>query len=104
MLERHDGRYANTPETDLFLDVAKPCYMGGVLDMANSTLYPNWGLLTESLRTGVPQSEAKTGKDFFEVLYADKDKTAAFARGMAGASTYIGQMLAAKFPWQTTVL
>jgi cyclopropane fatty-acyl-phospholipid synthase-like methyltransferase len=100
MLERHDGRYANTPETDLFLDVAKPCYMGGVLDMANTTLYPNWGLLTESLRTGVPQSEAKTGKDFFEVLYADKDKTAAFARGMAGASTYIGQMLAAKFPWQ----
>jgi cyclopropane fatty-acyl-phospholipid synthase-like methyltransferase len=100
MLERTDGGYANTPETDLFLDRAKPCYMGGVLDLANATLYPNWGLLTDSLRTGMPQSEARNGKDFFAELYADKEKTAAFARGMAGASTYIGQMLAAKFPWQ----
>ena len=100
MLRRSDGRYANTPETDLFLDRAKPSYMGGVLEMANTTLYRNWGLLTESLRTGIPQSEAKMGKDFFEVLYADEAKTKQFARGMAGASSYIGQMLAAKFPWQ----
>lgn len=100
MLERQDGRYACTPETGLFLDRAKPCYMGGVLDMASATLYPNWGRLTDSLRTGMPQSEARDGKDFFEVLYADQAKTEAFARGMAGASTYIGQMLAAKFPWQ----
>ena len=101
MLERDSGgRYDNTPETGLFLDRTKPCYMGGVLDMANVTLYPNWGQLTDSLRTGMPQSEAKDGKDFFEVLYADQAKTEQFARGMAGASTYIGQMLAAKFPWQ----
>jgi cyclopropane fatty-acyl-phospholipid synthase-like methyltransferase len=100
MLERTGGHYANTPETSLFLDRAKPSYMGGVLEMANNVLYHNWGLLTDSLRTGMPQSEAKDGKDFFEVLYADKDKTAKFARGMAGASTYIGQMLAAKFPWR----
>jgi cyclopropane fatty-acyl-phospholipid synthase-like methyltransferase len=101
MLERQGGRYANTPETELFLDRAKQStYMGGVLEMANTTLYHNWGLLTESLRTGAPQSEAKTGKDFFEVLYADKAKTEQFVKGMAGASNYIGQMLAAKFPWQ----
>jgi cyclopropane fatty-acyl-phospholipid synthase-like methyltransferase len=100
MLERRGGRYANTPETDRFLDRAKPSYMGGVLEMANTTLWHNWGLLTDSLRTGVPQSEAKTGKDFFQVLYADQAKLKQFARGMEGASTYIGQMVAAKFPWQ----
>src|SRR5262245_55718664 len=33
MLERRDGRYANTPETDLFLDRAKPTYIGGILEM-----------------------------------------------------------------------
>ncbi len=100
MLERKGGRYANAPETDLFLDRAKPSYMGGVLEMANTTLWPNWSKLTESLRTGAPQSEAKDGKDFFEVLYADKEKTRQFAKGMAGASNYIGQVLAAKFPWK----
>ena len=100
MLERTDGRYANTPETDTFLDRTKPSYMGGILEMANTTLWTNWSSLTDSLRTGNPQSEAKDGKDFFEVLYADKEKTKQFAKGMAGASNYIGQVLADKFPWK----
>ena len=39
MLEREDGRYANTPATDLFLDRAKPSYVGGMLEMANARLY-----------------------------------------------------------------
>ena len=39
MLEREDGRYANTPATDLFLDRAKPSYVGGILEMANARLY-----------------------------------------------------------------
>ena len=34
-LERRDGKYANTPETDLFLDKKKPSYIGGILEMAN---------------------------------------------------------------------
>ena len=52
MLERNAGRYSNTPATDLFLDPAKPSYMGGILEMANARLYPFWGSLTEGLRTG----------------------------------------------------
>ena len=61
MLERDGDRYANTPETDLFLDRTKPSYVGGVLEMANARLYPFWGSLTEALRTGQPQNEAKAG-------------------------------------------
>ena len=57
----HDGRYANTPATDLFLDRAKPSYVGGMLEMANARLYPFWGSLTEGLQTGAPQNEAKAG-------------------------------------------
>ncbi len=38
MLERDGDRYANTSETDLFLDGAKPSYIGGVLEMANARL------------------------------------------------------------------
>ena len=32
MLERRDGQYSNTPETDFFLDRAKPSYSGGFLE------------------------------------------------------------------------
>ncbi|MDQ3609754.1 MAG: acetylserotonin O-methyltransferase [Actinomycetota bacterium] len=99
MLEREDGRYANTPETDVFLDRAKPSYVGGLLEMANARLYPFWGSLTEGLRTGEPQNEAKTGGDFFAALYADPARLRQFARAMTGISAGVAHALAAKFPW-----
>ena len=46
-LVRRDGKYANTAETDLFLDKKKPSYVGGILEMANQRLYGHIGLLTE---------------------------------------------------------
>jgi hypothetical protein len=101
MLERDDrGRYYNAPATDLFLDPAKPSYMGGFLEMCNARLYGFWGSLTEALRTGEPQSEVKTGGNFFETLYADSEKLAQFAGAMSGLSTATGQAIAAKFPWR----
>ena len=100
MLERNAGRYSNTPATELFLDPAKPSYMGGLLEMANARLYPFWGSLTEGLRTGKPQSEAKTGGDFFASVYADPGRLAQFARAMSGLSAHTGRAIAAKFPWR----
>ncbi len=61
MLVRHWGLYANTPETDLFLDRGKSSYLGGWFEMGNSRLYHFWGSLTEGLRTGLPQNEVKEG-------------------------------------------
>jgi hypothetical protein len=100
MLERADGRYANTPATGLFLDRAKPSYIGGVLEMANARLYGFWGSLTEGLRTGVPQNEAKEGQDFFAALYADPARLAQFVRAMSAVSSGAAQAIAAKFPWR----
>jgi O-methyltransferase domain/Dimerisation domain len=100
MLDRTDGRYSNTPETDLFLDPAKPTYVGGVLEMSNARLYTFWGSLTEGLRTGLPQSEMKQGGEFFENVYADPDKLAQFTGAMTGLSRATGEAIAAKFPWR----
>ena len=101
MLERDDdGRYSNTPATDLFLDPAKLSYIGGVLEMTNARLYRFWGSLTEGLRTGQPQSEVKTGGDFFETLYADPAKLGQFAGAMSGLSAATGQAIAEKFPFR----
>jgi precorrin-6B methylase 2 len=100
MLNREGDRYANTPATDLFLDRRKPSYIGGRLEMANARQYPFWGSLTEALKTGEPQNEAKHGGDLFESLYADPDRLAGFLRAMTGLSMVSARAIAAKFPWR----
>src|SRR5262245_16419254 len=66
MLKREQGKYANTPATDLYLDRNKPTYMGGMLEMMSARLFRFWADLTEGLRTEKPQIEAKHGGDLFE--------------------------------------
>ncbi len=100
MLERDGDRYANTSETDIFLDREKPSYIGGVLEMANARLYGFWGSLTEGLRTGQPQNEAKAGDSFFEVLYSDTARLRQFMHAMTGLSMGAAKAMAQKFPWQ----
>ena len=68
--------------------------------MANTRLYAFWGSLTEGLRTGQPQSEVKSGDDFFDTLYADPEKLAQFTSAMTGLSRATGEAIAAKFPWR----
>lgn len=100
MLERDGDRYANTTETDLFLDRVKPSYVGGILEMANARLYPFWGSLTEALRTGQPQNEAKGGgEDFFAAIYADPARLKGFLQAMSGLSLGAAIAMANKFPW-----
>lgn len=100
MLDREGDVYRNTPETDLFLDRAKPSYVGGLLEMANARLYPFWGSLTEGLLTGKPQNESKTGGDLFAVLYQDPQLLGQFLRAMTGISMGASLAIAQKFPWE----
>jgi hypothetical protein len=100
MLQRNEDLYANTPETDLFLDPAKPSYVGGMLEMANARLYPFWGRLTEGLQTGKPQNEARTGGDFFTALYSDPERLAQFLHGMTGLSAGAAGGIAKQFPFE----
>lgn len=100
MLKRIGQRYANTVETALFLDRAKPSYVGGILEMCNARLYRFWGSLTEGLRTGKAQNEVKTGEDFFGTLYADPQRLEGFLKAMTGLSVGSAQIIAKKFPWK----
>src|SRR5262245_20992491 len=63
MLKREQGKYSNIPATDLYLDRAKSTYMGGMLEMMSARLFRFWSDLTEGLKTGSPQNEAKHGSD-----------------------------------------
>jgi hypothetical protein len=99
MLERAGKEYANSPATDVFLDRNKPSYIGGMLEMANARLYPFWGSLTEALRTGHPQNEAKVGENFFAALYQDPGRLRQFLHAMTGISMGAALAIAEKFPW-----
>lgn len=80
------AKYANSVDTDFFLDKKKPTYMGGILEMLNNRIYEFWGNLEEALLTGLPQNEIKTGGgNLFEALYSDSDKLNEFIKAMSGA-------------------
>jgi O-methyltransferase domain/Dimerisation domain len=99
-LARDGETYSNTPATDLFLDKRKPSYLGGILEMANHRLYGFWGHLTEGLRTGQLQNEAKIGgTPFFEALYADPGRLKQFLAAMTGLSHGANLAIARRFPW-----
>ncbi len=99
MLDREGDLYSNTPDTDAFLDRAKPTYIGGMLEMASVRLYPFWGSLTEALRTGEPQNEVKRGEDLFGALYADPARLEGFLKAMTGLSLGSARAIASRFPW-----
>jgi 2-polyprenyl-3-methyl-5-hydroxy-6-metoxy-1,4-benzoquinol methylase len=100
-LQRSNEIYSNTPETDLFLDRRKPSYIGGVLEMANARLYGFWNHLTEALRTGRPQNEARddSGASPFAAMYADPARLKGFLAAMSGISHGANIAIARKVPW-----
>ena len=100
LLQRTDERYSNTPEADLFLDRAKPSYVGGLLEMLNARLFGFWNNFTEALRTGLPQNESKHGIDIFAELYKNTDTLRQFLSAMSGLSVPGAAAMAQKFPWK----
>lgn len=86
-LERTAELYRNAADTELFLDRNKPTYIGGILAMTNSRLYPFWDNLTEALRAGKPQNALKSkGSEPFDAFYADPDWLRKFLGAMTGVS------------------
>jgi len=99
MLQRNNDEYANTSESDLFLDRSKSSYIGGILEMCNARLYGFWGNLTTGLKSGEPQNEVKQGEDFFAKIYAEPTRLKQFLCAMTGLSMGAAKALALQFPW-----
>ena len=99
MLVRHkDGRYANSPETGLYLDRNKPTYVGGLLESFSADRYGLWVSLTTGLRSGMPQCN-KSMVSNFAVLYADETSREMFVSGMTARTRPVAKALSTKFPW-----
>ncbi|MFN9371077.1 MAG: methyltransferase [Planctomycetaceae bacterium] len=95
-----EALYSNTPATAHFLDRSQPEYIGGLIEIWERRDYRYWADLTEALRTGKPQNEAKhAGTPFFEAMNADPVQLEAFMNAMNGASIRNFRALAQAFPF-----
>lgn len=102
LLKREHGKYSNGEEAAAYLVSDKPTYIGGFFEMVNRRLYPSWGGLTEALRSGTPQNEAKDtdSKELFSKLYQDPERLRLFLSSMTGISRGPASAIATKFPWK----
>ncbi len=96
MLERSGGRYANTAETNTYLDRDKPTYIGGMAEMQGVNGYRLWASLTQALRTGLPQTDAKGDT---RTLFEEPARARRYLRAMTGGSMAAAMAIARKFPW-----
>jgi hypothetical protein len=100
LLVRTNDEYANTTEANMFLDRAKPMYVGSMVQWF--AMSP-WHKLTEALRTGQPQGGAANGNaSVFDSVYATPAKLREFLRAMTALSHGANQTIARRFPWTTT--
>ena len=89
LLEHADGRYRNAPDTARYLVGEQQPSVAGFLRGLGSNMYPVWGGLTETLRTGAPRS---TGERFEDMLN-DPDALLHYARMMDGLIQVVGPLL-----------
>ena len=98
LLMRDDGRYANTAETDFYLDRRKPTYIGSMFEQYNASEYSLWSSLTQALQTGLPQTGIIAAQHFAS-LYVDPARFRRFVKSMTGGSLLAAKSIAVQFPW-----
>ncbi|MFI0787272.1 methyltransferase [Streptomyces lydicus] len=99
VLAREGSRYRNGAAAARFLVRGEPGFLGGFLHVADEVMYPAWGRLAASLRTGEPQAATYSRPDMFGELYEDDAKRSAFVRMAEDASRPLIPALAKTFDW-----
>ena len=95
------GLYSNSRRGALFLDRAKPSYLGGLMELSSKRLFNLWSGLGDLLQTGGPEAGEERGdNEFFSSLYRDPAALRSFLAGMTGISTGEAMLIAARFPWK----
>jgi hypothetical protein len=98
-LARTDNQYANSYCSAKYLSSTQPTYLGGLMDLAETRLYPVWGKLTEALRTGQPQNEAQQVPDYYSNLTHESTRLQVFLHAMSALSMESAREIARRFPW-----
>ncbi|MEO8165216.1 MAG: methyltransferase, partial [Betaproteobacteria bacterium] len=86
-VERADGRFANTPLSDLLRADALGSLRDLVLLLGDETSWRAWQHIVHGVRTGEAPFEHVYGEKFFDYLQHHPDTAAMFDRAMASASS-----------------
>src|SRR5271167_3392540 len=63
LLEKRDGVYVNTPESDKYLRSDSPDSLTGYIHYSNEALYPMWAHLEDAVREGTPRWKQTFGTE-----------------------------------------
>ncbi|MBP2327270.1 SAM-dependent methyltransferase [Kibdelosporangium banguiense] len=95
LLGESGGRYHNRPAAEKFLVRGKQDYLGGLLQGLRAAIYPAWGGLAETLRSGRPQSSGAS----FAAMLTDPAALDRYARQMDGVLGVVGPLLVDAVDW-----
>jgi acetylserotonin O-methyltransferase len=99
LLEKRDGAYVNTPESDRYLRSASPDALTGYIHYSNDALYPMWAHLEDAVREGTPRWKQTFGTEggVFSGFFRTEESKREFLKGMHGFGRISSPAVAAAF-------
>ncbi len=98
LLNRDEGRYANSELASQFLRHDISGYAGGFAEMTGHVLYHVWADLTKALRTGEPQVSL-TANFLDDTVYKDKEGTRKFMSALDAVNGRAAAELGSELDW-----
>src|SRR5580704_2681355 len=99
LLEKRDGGYVNTPQSDKFLRSGSPDSLTGYIHYSNQALYPMWSHLEDAVREGTPRWNQTFGVEggIFSGFFRTEESKREFLKGMHGFGRLCSPAVAAAF-------
>ncbi len=99
LLEKRDGVYVNTAESDKYLRSDSPDSLTGYIHYSNHALYPMWAHLEDAVREGTPRWKQTFGLEggIFSGFFRTEQSKREFLKGMHGFGRLSSPAVAAAF-------
>jgi acetylserotonin N-methyltransferase len=99
LLEKRDGAYVNTAQSDKYLRSDSPDSLTGYIHYSNDALYPMWAHLEDAVREGTPRWKQTFGIEggIFSGFFRTEEAKREFLKGMHGFGRISSPAVAAAF-------
>jgi acetylserotonin N-methyltransferase len=99
LLEKREGGYANTPESEKYLRSDSPDSLTGYIRYSNEALYPMWAHLEDAVREGTPRWKQTFGVEggIWAGYFRTEETKRNFLKGMHGFGRISSPAVAAAF-------
>jgi acetylserotonin N-methyltransferase len=99
LLEKRDGDYENTPQSDKYLRSDSRDSLTGYIHYSNQALYPMWAHLEDAVREGTPRWNQTFGVEggIFSGFFRTEESKRDFLEGMHGFGRLSSPAVAAAF-------